>query len=930
MPIPIDFENFLGIHAGKTKPPRNSAQILENFDLRGLSGALEQRTGYNLLYDAKPLGIGLDVLTTNHLVLENIYIPEVGGGKEIQIIVGNGIATSQQDNDAAYTKDVSCVWASHKYHPGTDTWVDVTEDGWNWLNEIVFTTVRAVHGTDLYKIRLDIVSATYITDDYFKNFSVVNLTTGEIFKIIKTFEYSATNNVGIYISSENHNFTTGDQLALMRTYIPMAYVEGNSDATANEISIVKVNNDIKIGFGGYENRVGLTVGYRKSFMQIKAFEFYSASDAELEEFGHVDGLVCSAHTSLFDVVDVDLTSTAGGTLDADIYYLRVTNLLDGLSELLLNGDSNISILANYDLSYNVRLKIGAENIRSTEVKIYFSSDSLLKAYRFIASEIIRKDTWEKKYTIDNDGYLILNVESVELNTNTNAASPELVTDPAAIANWSSLGTLTSVADAGAGSINVIQFQDPTYKRYFYFAPTAGLTRFANYDISFYAKMNLGAGEIKVRFAGDGTASTYQRVVQLTDSYQAYNFVLQNGDNTETLTFYINMASTNGVRIDRLSIKISGKAITSTTPERGSLISDEMGYPPSLNIVKSWDQAKLTTAKLLYVNAWINERNVNKIFFSHISGLGAASMWDAITASGYYDTENGDGNDLKGIELLRNLDLLTLNSNSNLRIDSDTGRSIDLGVGSGTENIKAAVNLGDRILYPGKFDILQTNGVNTESVSFGTVSETYRALNSTHKGLMRAIREENKSSYRFYLGNATSKEELILTPFGWQSAKRNLTPVSYALKRDGTVLFLNNGYIYQDIDGSGDNQVAISSKFKSIPIDNELIPEMKADDIIVVTDWWVFFFGTNSITMNLYLDYSGTAYDTQIVPPAGSTKTKYKRPVKVKDIGPASCSCFEFELICAPSVVDTYGGGKAAGTIISAGLTIEIIPGRLHA
>lgn len=263
----------------------------------------------------------------------------------------------------------------------------------------------------------------------------------------------------------------------------------------------------------------------------------------------------------------------------------------------------------------------------------------------------------------------------------------------------------------------------------------------------------------------------------------------------------------------------------TWNKKGRELSDQLGYPLTDKFALSWDQAVVAGGKTYLVNPFFEKRYQNKIFYSWITGDGAF-QYDVIPAKQYFDLENFDGNDVMGIELLPNQDFMIFKRNSAQKIDSTTGRTLDLELGKGCVSRNSIVNFGNYVAWCGNHDIYCSDGNSYKVLSDETIRDKYRAL--TNKENITATRDEKDNSYRIFSGDTINRTEFILTKKGWFSFIQELIPNQYILSRTGYVLFMNNGDIYHpegnsDID-SHDEAKGIDIRWKSIRIDQNYMDE----------------------------------------------------------------------------------------------------------
>ena len=870
-------------------PPLNASSYISNFDLRGVTGDLELRDGYDLLYAA---------FTHTYLTsltfweFESLYVPETE--TEDFIVVGEGTTVARTDT-LVFTPFAMLIILSR------------TAAGWTWINDTIHTGIFSIDPDTVgtWEIELDFTDG----DADYDGWTVVNIsdTPATFAKVIKT-SASGGGRVKLELSSEAHGWIANKELLLMKNYIPYIDLQQIAvNVTGKDVSFHRVLNDLRIGFGGQVDRIGLAVGYRNYHLQVNNCDHNTFSDGEMDTFAEYDGLMVTPHSALTEEAKFDLSAVGGGSLSAGKYYFRMTAVLDDLSEILLNADTAILINDNEDIGYVAKIRLGTENLRITKIKIYFADSDLV--YELIHEEVIRdRSLRNKRFNIDIDGYLVLDAvvsEKHDPGETQNAANLDTATDPITTTGWtpSFYTQLTGTADVGAGSINTIKMGRgtalgtlPLFCKYTFaesiipgvynisiwmkaFAPTAA-------EVAFNFRYTTGTLQIgpKTTITIDNTYTEYTFTVE-TPAWGATQFWIE--------VIHGTTGNSQDIRFDQLSI--TGKsfyAVTLTTPERGSEISAEMGYTPDLNQIRSWDKGIVTLGRSFLLGVYIDKRYINKVFFSQISGA-AANMYDAYNADpiSLYDLENFDGQELIDIEVLSNLDFLGIRSNGNQRIDSQTGRSTDIEYGSGILTRKGAVNMGKHVIYPGENDIIMANGVQSIYASDGSVREAYRALTTGYKAAIIATREEKDNAYRMFSGDTTNKWEYILTKRGWVYAQRSNYPEAYTIARDGNVCFMNTGIIYKDSTNKLDNDGITSlARWHSVDIDADLLGmQVDIDEVMVLQGVYVFY--TSSVPLTLYVSINNLAaiHDTLVLPLGD--KVRSGRPLKTL----ANCKAFLLQL-----------------------------------
>jgi len=229
----FEINDFKGIQAGTLKPQKNAAYTLRNFDLRGLSGVLEQRYGYGRKYDRLPAGASLSAISYHNF--ENFYIPGIGGGQEITIQVGIGTITSETLTESQFTDVMPLIWASHiwdgsKWESRTHTSYD-----WNWLNEMVCTRLYAVDPAaagDNFKIAVDIEEDGRAAANYFNGWYIANLTEGKVYRIVDSYVWNdgVNDRIAFELDAEAiyWNPATNGRLYIMKNYIPIEALQVKS------------------------------------------------------------------------------------------------------------------------------------------------------------------------------------------------------------------------------------------------------------------------------------------------------------------------------------------------------------------------------------------------------------------------------------------------------------------------------------------------------------------------------------------------------------------------------------------------------------------------------------------------------------------------------------------------------------------------------
>lgn len=945
----IEINNFQGIFSGTVKPPKNGAYVCRNFDLRGQSGVLEQRFGYGLTFDNKPNGLSLSAIT--YLAPEAFYIPGIGGGQEITVQVGIGTITSERITGSQYTQAIPLIWASHSWNGSA--WVAKTSGGnnWNWLNEIVCTRLSAVDPAvagDTHKIAVDIAEDGRAAAGYFNGWYIANETEGKVHRIVDSYVWNdgVNNRIAFKLDADAiyWNPASAGRLYIMKNYIPIVSLQAMGVATRNEVTFLKIRDEIRISFGAKVDRIALAISYQKSYLNIKSFDVEAYSSALIDAYSKIDGLIVCPYSLLTDEVSLDLSPTNSGTYPANTHYVKATGVMVAGDEILMTQETKLTTTAPTALYYNAHLLAAVLNPLAKYIKFYYSNDTLLKVFYLIFEEKIRSDTREGIFIVNTDGKMVLADSSADLHDpgTTNAAAPVTATDPLNIGDWDAIqGTVTAVADAGAGSINALEFTVAVPIQFNYagifLSPAGGIVGLGSnktYTIKVWLKRQVGTlfNAMLCNFQsplmiGPGT------IISFDGTWTEYTFELTTPDVSNPaelglyMIFYNNSNQSipigDKVRVDRISIITKTQHIITEFTEQLSEMSAEMGYTPTRNLIKSWDTGLVTAGRTFVANVYIEKLYTNMIFYSAIGG-DANSMFDVLVAGLRYDIENFDGNDVKKIELLSNADFLLLQAISSQRLDPDTGRTANIGFSSGTVQPHASVNFGDKIVFPGKYDILQTSGIGISDLSENTIRANYRDLIDADIAKMHASKDLFDQSYVLYSGKTSTRAEFILTKKGWIERRFAVEPQRYFTSRDGELRFMSAGNIYGvSKAATDDNTTNITSLWQSIIFDAETIGEqIPSDSRFSLTEFFVEFISNGDITFKTYIldSFVPLTFDTQVIPKSATLgKFTYRRPFKTGGV----CSRFQLELSY------TGNSGPSECSIYSIGVVFDIIKAKSH-
>ena len=384
--IPAKYNNFLGIQKDTRKTQIGSFEEVLNLDIRDKTGDLNLRNGYDIKYDAIPSA----TLTAKHLsnveyLKATSFWVDDHGGQEITVQFTKQRVAAVTTLTPNYF-DMLGVWI-RPFWDGS-SWVDE----WHWLNEIIITKIVAVdQGTENDEIALYLQAET-TDNDLFKNWSILHYS-GTDYAVVNEISaiFKSRDNSYQYVRIHDYNnaWAVNDKVILMKNYFPPAVLNAlHSDISASDIVFHRVLDDLRIGFGGQENRLGMGIGFRD--------KYFWSTDRAVQDM-YYQGIFLDPYNIISDfddtfTVDVSaLPMISGPGFDNTEHFYKITALLDGYQEyLILEGSITPTNLLN-SLQFTVKCLIGAFNKRFTDIRIYIANEEadpyyLMQSIKFGDSE----------------------------------------------------------------------------------------------------------------------------------------------------------------------------------------------------------------------------------------------------------------------------------------------------------------------------------------------------------------------------------------------------------------------------------------------------------------------------------------------------------------------------------------------------------------
>jgi hypothetical protein len=837
----FEIKDFQGIQKSRRVRDKNACQELINLDTRGVTGDLEQRNGYALKYPA-PSHSRLSNLTI--LSFENFFT------QDTEITVAVGKATLNAETGTPQPSDINVLVLFTRPYWNGSMWVD----DWQWLNEM-FLTIQSENATNQIIVSIDAPSGNYT------GWAIHNVTKNETVKIIKRVSE-------FFELTKYTDWEEEDIILAMKNYIPYTELLEMYNVTVGDIVFHKVLDELRIGFGGYENRMGLSVCFRQTYLQLSGFDFGSYTPAEVQAFAKIDGLILDPYTALTEVAKMDLIELPTGGLSAKTYYFKLSAVLDTFNEVMLNADISIEIADTKGIQVDIKLKLGSDNKRITSLKLYMSTDD--DVYQLAGITEVRKAEYNGAVESLGTGFVLFTpgattAQQFHSPNNDNAACVLTSGDPNTRTGWGWFGSLAVIA--GTQSDYALELSGGAFGG-FAFYEMDNMSPNTSYNVSLWARMKLSTQVMGISLGGN------TELLNVTASWQQFDVVLATGTSNFILDIGSDSLGTvNDLQFDLVSVtkEVGIGSVTSDT-KLGAVLEDAIGSEPTLNYVRSWDYAIVSQGKTFMISPYTDRRTLNTIFFSARNDF-LASMYDVLPGLNY-EVENFDGNEMLAISILTNMNILAIKQNSSQIVDTQTGATAEILAGYGIVNKRSLVDFGDISMWANEYDLIGFSRT-VRNLSEGTIREDYRAI--VNKNNIIAVRDEKDNSYMFFDGVQFC---YILTKRGWIKAEFAHKPEKYASAKDGTVWFLDDNKIYNfDNSYTDHDQTVRYAKWKSVPFDIALIGEgiTQQRRFYVRSVFLVYLIGLSApLNVKVYGDGNLIKEFTNL--PQGDVRSSLKLPV----------------------------------------------------
>jgi len=810
---PVEISNFKGMQTGIADPDINAMDYLQNVDTFEEPGIITLRPPYELKYAAPTLPTNFELM--GYLGFAHFNDKQaVLTGQEVTLAVCAGALTAIDNGGSPIVSnelEILLYYIRPYWNPTTQKWVDE----WQWLNDIIITKVTVASDatySSMFKVYGG--SSHGLGDDSVDKWTCINLTQNIISQVITSKADSANTRINHTLYSSS--FVVDDVIIFMKNYIPLTELQGSFNTTDKEINFHNILHDLRIGFGGYENRLGLGIGYRKKFFKCKEFDFTNVhsdlTETALENFATIDDVILNPYSFIpQNAYGLDLVAVAG-TLVAGTKYFRLTGKLDGYVDCLLY-EGSLEVDGTKNIEIYPYIKLGAHNKRITHFSVYYAEDENSNYYK-IKDYVLTADTITKsEWKVTENGFLYLDGVVPELHSESNAVS--INADINSVGSWkrySSLGqsfaefatTLSINTGSGAPStyyFNISSTLGWSYSvdvRTGYEFPVSGLKKNTKYKLTVYLKTTKSGGSTAYAFfSNDDNRSTLypQSESQIGTSFAEKVFIVETNDSElpTKIVIAINSITIEQLAIDNFSLKQEAGSELTPTTDLGSEISAEMGYVPTLQIVRSWDMCVVLNFRAHYLNPYIAQdgRLENFILRSNISG-GNISMYDAVIFDNTIEAERFRGEKTIAIAPLANDNILLLKNDGIEERDPETGRTYFNQTGKGIISRESLEVIGGIPFWCSLEDAHAYVNQDIKDWMSDSIRKLYNQIIGGKNAIV-SIRDKY-NHYRIRIYDVTNRTEFLLTSRGWHVHKKEVFAYKYSKG-------FNNQVWFMDIDGN---------------------------------------------------------------------------------------------------------------------------------
>lgn len=807
----IDLLDVVGMATNPIKPGTKYAKRLLNVVPNERTGALTLRKGYALKYNPPEHPL---IINSKFLNFETFVDRQINNeGVEITCLIQKGEMKSLGMPESTERLKGFWFWI-RPYWNGT-----AFIDEWQLLNEVIITKVAGVDNNYLNRYKL-------YGSPYLHNITN-NKFVGWILESRKGNSQVITHkNIGaeIYVNLTNDDLylEVDDVVYLHRCYLPRRINEElYNNVKREDIVFHRINHDLRIGFGGRENRDGLMIGYRKNYLatEIKdgKYNHPEIQDPENQKlYRTLDRFIVDTILPDKNVCDIEIIQIAGG--DKDHYYFRITTLIDGYQEILLQ-ERYIKFDSGSKIKLITCVNTGFRNDRVNRIKVYISYDG--KTYNLLRTDIVRSNDIAHKKLQLIDGKLKATYDQVDVPNSCMTQPPNETDD---LGGWHVVGVERQQLHEllVRGVYNGYEDDKPAVPKsgqyqMLYIEKGRNTPYFR--DLAAFTTMEIRSPQIttsrvhaQIKFSvysrSDVTfivTSEYPQGGQTPPSYPPPFRMITHGGKKEYVDYNFPLEIEGCIIIKTAGdvkevILFDNFEVTYESPLEiiGKEMSLEMGYNPTHNLVRGWDDVVISRGRVYYLNPYIDKRYINFMFVSLITPSGSF-LWDISSPQNFREIAASDSSYAVGIEELPNNEILILKDSSIMSM-YDVGisgipREPVYGVDCISRN--SIVNINGVIYWCGKDEVYLLD-ISRGLVPIKTIRDTIRELylGIDNKKEIFAVRSRY-NTYRIRINKPNEKTEYVLTETGWVEERKYHFPEIYRYGVNNKIYFLSDGKIYEE-------------------------------------------------------------------------------------------------------------------------------------
>jgi hypothetical protein len=357
----IELTNFRGINTTMT-PSKDECASCINFDLRDNLGELVVTPEVTIKYAVPSL---TNFTAGEYLGITTFHIDSTTTRAEVTALVIKGVLAKASGSSPSVASKNMLAVCVRPYWSGS-AWVD----SWKWLDRQILTSL---HGKADYVIgAFDFTQAIFNSEPHWVVWNVTKSIAANVLAC------DASHNITI----SRNDFAISDTVIFMTNFFPVSYMDEMYNTTPDQLSFHKINGELRIGFGGYANRLGMSVKYLKKYGCVTTLAIGAATYKDvinnydeiiLDPYNIITGLgtYSSAATVYGGSPSVADTGFISGLDTGTNLYYVVTAVLDGYQEYgVFSATTGVFTTSERSIYWRPVILRASINKRLTGYKLY--------------------------------------------------------------------------------------------------------------------------------------------------------------------------------------------------------------------------------------------------------------------------------------------------------------------------------------------------------------------------------------------------------------------------------------------------------------------------------------------------------------------------------------------------------------------------------